>query len=156
VLGLSGADGVTNPGMWSNADLYDRGAKTLLASWEEYARGASGAAVRRSPGVAAAVFPTQPERAVYNNALLRLELTPTERTDALDAMEAAYSAAGVTRFAGWIHESDKGRRAHLGRRGYSLDTRTRAMGMTLDHIRLSRPDIELGPSDWLEYLRIIG
>jgi ribosomal protein S18 acetylase RimI-like enzyme len=71
-------------------------------------------------------------------------------------MEAAYSAAGVTRFAGWIHESDKGMRADLGRRGYALDTWTRAMGMTLDHIRLSRPDIELGPSDWLEYLRIIG
>jgi GNAT superfamily N-acetyltransferase len=30
------------------------------------------------------------------------------------------------------------------------------MGMTLDEIRLSRPDIELGPPDWSEYLRIIG
>jgi hypothetical protein len=110
--------------MWSDADLYRRGAETLLASWEEYARGASGAWVRRYPGVAAAVFPNEPERAVYNNALLQLELTSTERTDALHAMEAAYSAAGVRRFAAWVHESDEVIRAELERRGYALDTWT--------------------------------
>ena len=71
-------------------------------------------------------------------------------------MEAAYAAAGVTRFAGWVHESDKAMRADIERRGYALDTWTRAMGMTLDDIRLPRPDIELGPPDWLEYLRILG
>jgi ribosomal protein S18 acetylase RimI-like enzyme len=142
--------------MWSDSDLYRRGAETLLASWEEYARGASGASLRRSPGVAAAVFPNEPERAVYNNALLQLELTSTERTDAMHAMEAADSAAGVRRFAAWVHESDEVMRAELERRGYALDTWTRAMGMTLDEIRLYRPDIELGPPDWSEYLRIIG
>ena len=47
----------------TDADLYLRGAETLLASWEEYARGATGAAVQRSPGVAAAVFPSEPEHA---------------------------------------------------------------------------------------------
>ena len=46
-------------------DLYRRGCETLLASWEEYARGATGAAVQSLPGVAAAVFPNEPERAVY-------------------------------------------------------------------------------------------
>ena len=142
--------------MWSDADLYRRGAETLLASWEEYARGASGASVRRFPGVAAAVFPIEPERAVYNNALLQLELTPAERADALDAMEATYSGAGVTRFAAWVHESDEAMRAQLERRGYALDTWTRAMSITLDDIHLSRPDIELGLPDWSEYLRIIG
>jgi predicted GNAT family acetyltransferase len=30
------------------------------------------------------------------------------------------------------------------------------MGMELDDICLPRPRIELGPPDWLEYLRIIG
>ena len=35
--------------MLADADLYLRGAETLLASWEEYARGATGAAVQRSP-----------------------------------------------------------------------------------------------------------
>jgi ribosomal protein S18 acetylase RimI-like enzyme len=138
----------------SDADLYLRGAATLLASWEEYARGATGAAVHRSPGVATAVFPNEPERAVYNNALLERGLAAAERDNALDALEAAYAAAGVERFAAWVHESDETMRSELERRGYALDTSTRAMGMPLDDIRLPRPDVELGPPDWLEHLRI--
>lgn len=56
-------------------ELYRRASDTLLASWEEYARGAAGAAAaHRLPGVAAAVFPDEPERAVYNNALLERDL----------------------------------------------------------------------------------
>jgi hypothetical protein len=59
---------------WSDADLYLGGARTLLASWEEYARGAMGAAVTRFPGVATAIFPEEPERDVHNNALLERDL----------------------------------------------------------------------------------
>ncbi len=140
----------------TDADLYLRGIGTLLASWQEYARGATGAVVRRSPGVATATFPNEPERAVYNNALLERDLAAPERADALDAMEAAYAAAGVTRFAAWVHESDQAMRGDLERRGYTLQESTRAMGIALDDIRLPRPEIELGPPDWLEYLRIIG
>jgi ribosomal protein S18 acetylase RimI-like enzyme len=140
----------------TDADLYRRGAETLLASWEEYARGATGAAVQRSPGVATACFPKEPERAVYNNALLERDLAAAERADALDAMEAAYAAAGVARFAAWVHESDEPMCGDLERRGYTFDTSTRAMGMALDDIRVPRPSIELGPPDWFEYLRIVG
>jgi GNAT superfamily N-acetyltransferase len=140
----------------TDADLYLRGAETLLASWEEYARGATGASVRRSPGVAAAVFPNEPERAVYSNALLERYLAAADRADAIDAMEAAYAAAGVTSFAAWVHESDEAMRGDLERRGYALEESTRAMGMTLDDIRLPRPEIDLGPPDWFECLRIIG
>ena len=140
----------------TDADLYLRGVETLLASWEEYARGATGAAVHRFPGAAVAVFPNEPEGTVYNNALLGRDLAGPERTDALDAMEAAYGAAGVTRFAAWVHESDEAMRGDLERRGYALDESTRAMGMALDDIRLPRPEIELVPPDWSEYLRIIG
>jgi GNAT superfamily N-acetyltransferase len=135
--------------------LYLRGAETLLGSWEEYARGATGAAVQRFPGVATAVFPNEPERAVHNNALLERDLTAAERADALEAMEAAYAAAGVTRFAAWVHDSDQAMRGDLERRGYTLDSSTRAMGMGLDEIRLPRPQLDLGPPDWLEYLRIL-
>jgi hypothetical protein len=46
--------------MRTDADLYRRGVATLLASWEEYARGSVGAAVCRLPGVAVAVFPNEP------------------------------------------------------------------------------------------------
>jgi ribosomal protein S18 acetylase RimI-like enzyme len=140
----------------TEADLYSRGAATLVASWDEYAREAAGAAVRRSSGVAAAVFPNEPERSVYNNALLERDLTAAERADALDVMEASYAAAGVTRFAAWVHESDRAMCRDLGRRGYAVDESTRAMGMALDEIRLPRPELELGDLEWTEYVRIFG
>jgi GNAT superfamily N-acetyltransferase len=136
------------------AELYLRGSATLLASWEAYASGAAGAAVHRLAGVAAAVFPYEPERAVYNNALLERDLGPGERARAADAMEAAYAAAGVTRFAAWVHETDEPMRAELERRGYTADTTTRAMGMALDDIAVPPPQLDLAPADWSEYLAL--
>jgi hypothetical protein len=140
--------------MRTDADLYRRGIATLLASWKEYARAAAGAAVMRLPGVAAAVFPEGPEREVYNNAVLDRGLAPAPLEDAVGAMEAAYSAAGIDRFAAWVHETEAATAAELGRRGYTLAETTRAMGMELGSIPLPRPQIELGPPDWAEYLRI--
>jgi ribosomal protein S18 acetylase RimI-like enzyme len=137
-------------------DLYRRGAATLLASWEEYARGARGAELKRLPGVAAAVFPNEPERGVYNNALVERDLGAGERSDALDAMKSAYAEAGVSRFAAWAHETDAPLRAEFERRGYTLDTTTRAMGMELGDLTVPRPELNLAPADWAEYLRIVG
>jgi GNAT superfamily N-acetyltransferase len=139
----------------TDADLYARGTATLLGSWEAYARGSRGAAVIRSAGVAAAVFPAEPERAVYNNALLEPDLAPAARAAALDAMAAGYARAGVPRFAAWVHESDEAMRGDLEARGYALVEFTRAMGMDLRDIRLPRPEIDLARPDWAEYLRII-
>lgn len=139
----------------TDTNLYQRGTATLLAAWEEYARGATGAAVHRLPGVAAAVFPNLPESAVYNNAVLERDLTATERTAALDAMGAAYADAGISRFAAWVHESDQAMRNDLEKRGYTFEESTRAMGMALDDIRLPRPVIELRPADWSDYLRLL-
>ena len=141
---------------FTDDDLYLRGAETLVASWEEYARGATAAAVHRHPGIAAAVFPREPERAVYNNALLDRGMAAAARTDAIEEMEAVYASARVTRFAAWLHESDRSMRADLEARGYVLDQTTRAMGMELDGVRLPRPGVELAPPDWREYLRIVG
>jgi GNAT superfamily N-acetyltransferase len=136
-------------------DLYLRGAATLLASWEEYSRGSARAAVNRLDGVSVAVFPSEPERAVYNNAVLDRGLGRSERAAAVDAMEAAYSSAGVDRYAAWVHESDEGMRAELSSRRYTLDESTRAMGMSLGDIP-SLPAVEFGSPDWAEHLRIIG
>jgi GNAT superfamily N-acetyltransferase len=140
-------------------DLYGRGIATLLASWEEYARGSAGAMVRRLEGSSAAVFPNGPERAVYNNAVLDRDLSVTERVAAVEAMAAAYASAGVERYAAWVHESDESMHTELSRRGYIIDETTRAMGMLLGEISVAPPDVELGPADWaeyLEYLRIVG
>ena len=138
------------------AQLYRRGMTTVLASWEEYARGAPGAEVRRLPGVAAAIFPNEPERSVYNNAILGRSLAAAERAGAVAAMETAYEARGVTRFAAWVHETDELLRADLERRGYTVHETTRAMGMPLADILGPRPELELGSAGWDEYLRIFG
>ena len=137
----------------TDADLYRAGTETLLAAWTEYARGSDGAAVVRSPGVAAAVFPTEPARSVYNNAVLDRDLDAAARSDALDAMEAAYAAAGVASFAAWAHEADPALRGDLERRGYRLSESTRAMGMALEDVRLPRPQLDLAQVDWSEYQR---
>jgi ribosomal protein S18 acetylase RimI-like enzyme len=140
----------------TDAELYARGAGTLLASWGEYARRADGAAVHRFRGVATAVFPKGPERAVYNNALLERDLPSAARAAAVDAMEAAYARASVTRFAAWVHESDEAMRRDLERRRYALDGSTRAMGLRLEETRPARPEVDLAQPDWLDHLRIVG
>jgi hypothetical protein len=133
---------------FSDATLYRRGMATLAASWETYARGTPAAAVQRGPGVVAAVFPRQPERAVYNNALLERDLAAAARLAAIESMESTYAAAGITRFAAWVHESDTAMGIDLERRGYALVTSTRAMGMALGSVGLPPPRIELGEPDW--------
>jgi ribosomal protein S18 acetylase RimI-like enzyme len=136
----------------TDGDLYVRGSETLLASWAQYARGSAGAALHRLSGVAAAVFPREPERGVYNNALLGRDLGRAGRAEAVDAMAAAYRSAGIDRYAAWVHESDEGMRAELSGRGYTIAESTRAMGMSLEAISITLPDVELGPLDWPEYL----
>jgi ribosomal protein S18 acetylase RimI-like enzyme len=140
--------------MFSVRDLYCRGAETLVTSWVAYAGASEGAAVIRTPGVAAAVFPSEPARAIYNNALLERDLGRAERAAALDAMEAAYAAAGVGRFAAWVHESDEALRTDVVARGYALDTSTRAMAMPLDEIRFPRREVALAPPSWAEHARV--
>jgi ribosomal protein S18 acetylase RimI-like enzyme len=139
-----------------DADLYRRGVETLLASWEEYARGSIGACVQRFAGVTAAVFPNEPERAVYNNAFLELDLGAAERADALEVMADAYAVAGITHFSAWVHESDQAMRLELEARGYTIDSSTWAMAMQLADIRVPRPEIVLSTPDWFEYLRMVG
>jgi GNAT superfamily N-acetyltransferase len=140
-------------------DLYARAAATLLASWQQIARGSSGAALLRLGGVATAVFAEEPERGVYNNALLDRDLGATERARAVDAMQAAYSAAGIERYAAWVHESDESMRGELSARGFTIAESTRAMAMSLDEIAVPQPEAGIGWPDWseyLEYLRIVG
>jgi len=143
----------------TDADLYVRSRATLLASWEEYSRGVEGAALHRLEGVAAAVFPDEPERSVYNNAVLDLQLLARQRAAALDAMKAVYVEAGITRFAAWAHESDRAMRADLERRGYGLNEYTRAMGASLEGMRVPdatvAADVELVPASWSDYVHLL-
>ncbi len=62
---------MSNPaeGRLIEAERHSRGVDTRLASWEQYAPGTADAVLVRVAGAAVAVFPTYPERGVYNNAV---------------------------------------------------------------------------------------
>jgi ribosomal protein S18 acetylase RimI-like enzyme len=130
--------------------------RTVAACWAAFAHSTAAAEVHHLPDVTVAVFPDEPERSIYNNSILERGLAPAERAAALEAMEELYAAAGVSRFAAWVHETDQPMREELRRRGYAVDTTTRAMGMPLDDISLPRSDIELATPEWSEHLRLIG
>ena len=140
----------------TDADLYDRGIRTLVSSWQLITRGPRGARIKTCRGGAAAVFPVDPERGIYNNAVVDRVLAPAARIETLAAIEAAYTAAHVDRFSVWVHESDDAMRADLEERGYAFAESTRAMGMLLEDIAVPRPEIDLAPADWAEHLRILG
>jgi ribosomal protein S18 acetylase RimI-like enzyme len=124
---------------------------TATTCWEEFARGTPGATLQRLPGAAVAVFPNDPERAVYNNAVL-----DPGRIDAVDSMEALYAEAAIDHFAAWVHETDVVLQHELERRGYSVHETTRAMRMSLDELRLPRPELDLSSVDWPGYARLLG
>lgn len=142
------------PPSLTDRELYRRGIATLVASWEAYARGTAGR-VEHLPGAMAAVFPSGPERLVYNNAVVDRELPETRRAEAIDAVLATYAGASVDAFAIWVHERDAALQSDLEHRGFVLESSTRAMGMSLRGVRVPRPAVELGESDWSAYLRII-
>jgi ribosomal protein S18 acetylase RimI-like enzyme len=136
--------------------VYERGIETALRCWEAFARATPGAALVRSHGVAAAVFPEEPEREVYNNAVLTRDLAAAERADAIETMESAYAAAGVTGFAAWAHESDRAMQDELARRGYLVTERTRAMAIELDDRLPAARDVEQASLEWAEYVDRFG
>jgi ribosomal protein S18 acetylase RimI-like enzyme len=128
---------------------YDRGMATAVACWEHFAAGTEGATVLEAPGVSAAVFPLGPERAIYNNAVLERDLS--DPRTAVIAMEEAYSAAGITGFAAWVHETDAAMIEELERRDYSCNEVTRAMSMSLEDLVAPAPSIEIRQPSWCEY-----
>ncbi|MGH2551549.1 MAG: GNAT family N-acetyltransferase [Thermomicrobiales bacterium] len=138
---------------FTDTELYDRGIQTLIASWETFADGSEGAEIRRLPGVTAALFPGEPERSVFNNAVLTCD---TSAVDAVDAAATAYAEAGITHYAAWIHENDREMKTALEQRGFTLEASTRAMGMSLLDLRLAPPNIELRSLAWNEYAQRFG
>lgn len=140
----------------ANRQLYERAVTTLTASWEAIASGSAGARLLRLQGAAVAVFPQEPERAIYNNAVLERGLPPSARAAAIEATESAYAAAEVEKFAAWVHESDIEMASELGARGYAIAESTRVMGMSLDELP-PRPagGGEIVAADWATYLEYL-
>ncbi len=65
------------------------------------------------------------------------------------------AAQRIDSYAAWVHESDDGMRAELSDRGYRVEESTLAMGMSLVGVSIAVPEVEFGPPDWDEYLRIL-
>ena len=109
-----------------------------------------------SPGVTAVIFPHGPGRAVYNKALLAGGLSAAEQSAALETMAAAYADAGVSHYAAWVHETETALREDLEQCDYTVESSTRAMGMTLSHLHDPRPTLPAATLPWREYVRQIG
>ena len=125
-----------------------RGAETLLASWEQYARGATGAALHRLPALPLRCFlmirSAASTTTLWWSAISRPSSVPTRSRrwrPRTRPPASPGSPPGSTR-------ATRATQSALERRGYTVDEVTRAMGMRLDEIRLPRPEIELGPADW--------
>ncbi len=133
--------------------LYRRQAATLVASWRVYARYSAGAAVVEEAGAGICLFPTEPDRGIYNNALLDRGLNSGAASRAVEAVEAAYLNAGIDRYAVWAHESEPAPIAELTARGYRFDTSTRAMAMPLEHLAAPHPELQPAELEWDGYTR---
>ena len=92
-----------------DANLYARGTATLIASWEEYAKGAADAFVQG--GWPASLPPSSRTSPSAASTTTRFSSSTYQRKsgrDAVNAMEAASANAGVDRFAAWVHERRPG------------------------------------------------
>jgi ribosomal protein S18 acetylase RimI-like enzyme len=135
--------------------LYARMEANLLASWSADAAGSTGARVAHLPGADAAIFPTPPEGIYLNNALLARGLEPSSAGLAIAAVEDAYLMAGIGEYAVWSHDSEHATMAELERRGYHVDTCTRAMAMSLDDARPRPAATQVAVGDWGAYQRLL-
>ena len=140
---------------YSDAQLYTRSAATLVASWGEYARGASGAALRLIPGAAVGVFSDEPERSIYNNALFDRRFGEVDRGATLDAIADMYAKAGVDKYSVWVHESDSRTLEFLAVRDFRVEESTRVMGMDLKVLGPQVVAVDMAPPQWAEYVRIL-
>jgi ribosomal protein S18 acetylase RimI-like enzyme len=104
------------------SDLLATSIASLVASWERYADWSPGARVLRDDDVAVGVFPEGSERDIFNNAVVR-----GDARRALAAVGDAYGAAGIERYAIWVHESRADAAEVLEQAGHRVVERTMAM-----------------------------
>jgi ribosomal protein S18 acetylase RimI-like enzyme len=136
-------------------ELYRRMAAGLRAASRHFAAASPGAFVQDEPGTSIAVFPTPPDRSIYNSALFERGLSAADRRAAIDATEAAYARAGIEGYAAWVHDSDTPLIDDLLARGYRLTEANRAMSVRLDDVTAPPPELDVVRIDWSEHLRII-
>jgi GNAT superfamily N-acetyltransferase len=135
--------------------LAERGIATALACWAENARGSAEARLVRHPGVAVAVFPSEPEREFFNNAVLAAGLPAAAAAEAIGIMRDEYAAAGISEYAAWVLPGEDAMADELLSHGYRLNETTLAMGLDLDELTVGASEVEVVRDDWAEYVRIL-
>ncbi|WP_284254955.1 GNAT family N-acetyltransferase [Pseudolysinimonas kribbensis] len=142
----------------TDRDLAARNRRTLLACFDQDARGSRGARVVRAPGIAVAVFVTPPEGAYLNNAVLESSVSDAERAAAVAFAEHEYASAGIAEFAIWIDEHDDAGQRFLTDRGYRQTESTLAMSMDLGEVPAppaGPAGVELVWDDWDAYCELL-
>jgi GNAT superfamily N-acetyltransferase len=137
----------------NDRELHLGGLRTAFAAWEVYAAGSAGASVRHEDGYTAAVFPSAPEAAFLNNAVLEHGLPAARLASVLDEVELGY--AGIETFAVWVTDDDLEACSFLKERGYVCDSTTAAMALEPDG-PVAVPSYEPGPVTWPAYVEYEG
>jgi GNAT superfamily N-acetyltransferase len=101
---------------------------------------APAAEIFESDGVVAEVFPSAPERSVFNSVFYS---EPQALIDRLDELAARYRRAGIRAWTVWVPENDAEVARALEAAGHNLDAEPRDMAMALSELRQPEPDPEL-------------
>lgn len=134
-------------------ELRARSAVTLVESWRCLAAGSPGARIVEQDEIAVAVFVREPDRRIYNNAVMAIGAH--DPGAALRAAAATYAEADVEQYAVWVHASDEAAARVVRAAGYEHDTSTLVMGMDVDDMTdVDTSWLTLSAPDYHEFLRI--
>jgi GNAT superfamily N-acetyltransferase len=97
----------------------------------------SGGSVWEDGDVLAAVFPTVPERSVFNSVFYE---DGGRLLGSLDRIADAYEQAGVRAWTVWVPEAEEPVTGALAEAGHLLDAEPRAMAMEISELRAPDPD----------------
>jgi GNAT superfamily N-acetyltransferase len=114
------------------ADAFRLMARSMRRTSELTARGAPDSRTLQLDGATAAITPAAPQRSVLNGVVVEDFAKLPEQ---LDAIAAAYDAAGVRAWTVWVPESETEVRELLAARGHKLDATPAAMLLDLDELR---------------------
>jgi len=137
----------------TNDEPYERLAATMVAAWARSAERTPKAKLDAIAGASVAIFPSGPERDVYNNALLDRALGQPAASEAAAEIARIYAAAGVESYAIWVHESERAAIAALAESGLQVDMSTRAMAVSLGEISPAEPEFKVERTGLPEHFR---
>lgn len=122
--------------MSSDAELYQRVRRLLVAEAELFGASAPRARLFRRDGLVASINPHAPDRSMFNWVVAegRAPLLA-----AYSELALAYEHAGVRAFTVWVDPGDDETERELGLRGHVLDGRPVAMAANLDALTLPDP-----------------